>query len=76
MNNIEIIELLIDHDTRIRMDEHKITMNVLGFFDENFYHNHITDSEKGTCLKYGVQIGIGHLDGKSIALGVMDFTFM
>nr|ATL58118.1 acetyl-CoA carboxylase carboxyltransferase beta subunit [Azolla mexicana]ATL58212.1 acetyl-CoA carboxylase carboxyltransferase beta subunit [Azolla microphylla] len=76
MNSIERIELLIDRDTWIPMDEDTTATDVLGFSDEDFYHNRITNSQEETGLTDAVQTGIGHLDGKSIALGVMDFSFM
>ena len=76
MNNIGRIELLIDHDTWIPMDKDKITTDVLGFSDDNFLHNRITNSQEETSLPYAVQTDIGHLDGKSIGLGVMEFSFM
>jgi acetyl-CoA carboxylase carboxyl transferase subunit beta len=76
MNSIERIELLIDCDTWIPMDEDTTAIDVLGFSDEDFYHNRIVNSQEDTGLTDAVQTGIGHLDGKSIAIGVMDFSFM
>ena len=43
-----IFELLIDRDSWIPMDEDMTTTTVLGFFDEDFYHNRITNSQEET----------------------------
>lgn len=76
MNSMERIELLIDRDTWIPMDEDMTAKDVLGFSDEDSYQNRITTSQEKTGLTDAVQTGIGYLNGKPIALGVMDFHFM
>nr|YP_010192087.1 acetyl-CoA carboxylase, carboxyl transferase subunit beta [Alsophila denticulata]QZN05729.1 acetyl-CoA carboxylase, carboxyl transferase subunit beta [Alsophila denticulata] len=76
MNSMERIELPIDRDTWIPMDEDTTAKDVLGFSDEDSYQNRITTSQEKTGLTDAVQTGIGYLNGKPIALGVMDFHFM
>nr|YP_009514490.1 acetyl-CoA carboxylase, carboxyl transferase subunit beta [Lygodium microphyllum]AXG76087.1 acetyl-CoA carboxylase, carboxyl transferase subunit beta [Lygodium microphyllum] len=76
MTSTERTEPLIDSETWIPMDENMTAKDVLGFSDEDSHQDRITGSQEKTGLTDAVQTGMGYLNGRPIALGVMDFQFM
>jgi acetyl-CoA carboxylase carboxyl transferase subunit beta len=67
---------LIDPGTWMPMDEDVVACDPLQFRDRKPYRDRLRDYQEKTGLPDAVQTGVGQLDGRSLALGVMDFRFM
>nr|YP_010444745.1 acetyl-CoA carboxylase carboxyltransferase beta subunit [Schizaea fistulosa]UTJ90245.1 acetyl-CoA carboxylase carboxyltransferase beta subunit [Schizaea fistulosa] len=76
MTSTERIEPLIDRETRIPLDEDMTARDILDLSDEDSYQSRITTLQENTGSTDAVQTGIGRLNGKTIALGVMDLQSM
>ncbi|RLD16843.1 MAG: acetyl-CoA carboxylase carboxyl transferase subunit beta [Caldiserica bacterium] len=48
----------------------------LGFYDTKPYKERLKEARKKSGLSEAVKVGIGKIDGKQVALGVLDFNFM
>lgn len=72
----ERIHQLTDANTWIPIDEQIRPTDPLKFRDRKSYSDRLREYQDKTKLADAVQTGIGKLDGLSIGLGVMDFSFM
>ena len=70
------IELLADCGTFQELYDQFQPTDPLQFVDSEPYPERIQKAQAKTKRKEAVVVGIGKLDGKSIALGVLDFSFM
>ncbi len=70
------IEQLIDAGTWTPIDAQLVSCDPLKFKDRKPYSDRLKDYQDKTGLSDAVQTGIGKIDGLSVALGVMDFSFM
>lgn len=72
----ERIRQLIDGHTWNPLDTHIHPEDPLKFRDRKAYVDRLRDMQSKTHLIDAVQTGLGHIDGLSVALAVMDFRFM
>jgi acetyl-CoA carboxylase carboxyl transferase subunit beta len=70
------VELLIDEGTFEEMHQDLIALDPLKFVDSESYADRIEQAMKKTGRKEAAIVGTGLVEGKKIALGVLDFTFM
>lgn len=70
------VELLIDEGTFEEMHQDLTALDPLKFVDSEPYADRIQQAMKKTGRKEAAIVGTGLVDGKKIALGVLDFTFM
>jgi len=70
------IKILVDEDTFEEMDVSLSSVDPLKFKDRKRYTDRLKDAEKRTGKRSAIQTGIGRMDGKCVALGVMDFGFI
>lgn len=70
------IRQLIDANTWMPIDEDVRPTDPLKFRDRKSYSDRLRETQKHTGLVDAVQTGIGNMEGKPVALGVMDFRFM
>jgi acetyl-CoA carboxylase carboxyl transferase subunit beta len=72
----ERIHQLIDANTWMPMDANLRPTDPLQFRDRKSYRDRLRETQDKIGLADGVQTGVGQIEGKPIALGVMDFRFM
>ena len=72
----ERLRLLLDPDSFEPLDSELSPVDPLGFKDRRAYADRIKDTQRTTGLRDAVICGVGRLDGRAIAVGVMDFRFM
>lgn len=76
MSSTERIDLLIDPGSWAPLDENMMSLDTLGFIDEENYCDRLIEYQNRTGMTDAVQTGTGKLYGVPVALGVMDFQFM
>eukprot|EP00252_Welwitschia_mirabilis_P022567 TRINITY_DN6139_c0_g1_i2.p1 TRINITY_DN6139_c0_g1~~TRINITY_DN6139_c0_g1_i2.p1 ORF type:complete len:367 (-),score=44.41 TRINITY_DN6139_c0_g1_i2:221-1321(-) len=77
MSSSDRIDLLIDQGTWKPLDEDMYAMDILQFsLEEETYNDHISSYQLRTGLTDAIQTGTGLLNGRPVALAVMDFQFM
>ena len=72
----ERIHQLIDANTWMPMDANLRPTDPLQFRDRKSYRDRLRETQDKIALPDAVQTGVGQIEGKPIALGVMDFRFM
>ncbi len=72
----EYISFLLDKNSFSEMDKKMISADPLDFADTQKYSDRIKSSIKKTKLNDAVKTGTGKIDGKKIAIAVMDFKFI
>ena len=72
----ERIQQLIDANTWMPMDANLRPTDPLQFRDRKSYRDRLRETQDKIALADAVQTGVGQIEGKPIALGVMDFRFM
>jgi acetyl-CoA carboxylase carboxyl transferase subunit beta len=72
----DYVRLLIDEGTWEPMDTQLKSIDPLKFSAKKKYSNSLADAERNTGSVSGVQSGVGYLDGRKVALAVMDFRFI
>ncbi len=72
----ERIQHLIDSNTWMPINAEVRSTDPLKFFDRKAYSDRLQEYQRKTGLVDAVQTGIGNIETKSVALGVMDFRFM
>ncbi len=70
------LELLIDKDTFVPMNEEIGSYDILHFANDGSYGEKLEESRRKTGLNEAVVFGFGRLNGRSVAMAVMDFRFM
>ena len=76
ISSIERIKSLADAETFEEMDPDLISVDILEFKGVASYTDKLAAYKKRTGLKDAVVTGIAKLDGKPLALGVMNFAFL
>ncbi len=72
----EYISFLLDKNSFSEMDRKMISADPLDFADTQKYSDRIKSSIKKTKLNDSVKTATGKIDGKKIAIAVMDFKFI
>ena len=72
----EYIKLLVDEGTWQVMDTGLRSVDPLKFSAKKKYRDSLVDAEKNTGSASGVVSGTGEIQGRSVAMGVMDFRFI
>lgn len=70
------IELLTDEGSFKLMGQELGSVNPLEFHDKMSYKDRLEKAYEKTGLKDGTLCGLGKINGKDVALGVMNFQFM
>ena len=70
------IALLIDHGTFIERDAGLQSTDPLGFVDQKTYPDRVAAAQLATGMRDAAIWGTGSLDGRPVAICVMDFGFM
>ena len=70
------LELLIDKDTFEPMDEGLKSFDILSFANDGSYEEKLEESCRKTGMNEAVVCGTGKLNGRAVAIAVMDFRFM
>ena len=72
----EYIKLLVDEGTWQVMDSNLRSVDPLKFSAKKKYRDSLVDAEKNTGSASGVVSGTGEIQGRKVAMGVMDFRFI
>jgi acetyl-CoA carboxylase carboxyl transferase subunit beta len=72
----ERVELLIDRETFYEWDHDLSSADPLEFNDGRSYHDRLKNLWKKTRRYDAIITGAGLLEGRAVALGVLDFTWM
>jgi acetyl-CoA carboxylase carboxyl transferase subunit beta len=72
----ERLDLLIDEGTFKILGENLGTTDPLNFTDKKSYKQRLAEAESRTGLKDGTFVGIGKINGREMAISVMNFAFM
>lgn len=72
----ERVNLLVDDGTFVELYENMTSQDPLNFVDLKPYKDRLKEAREKTGRNSAIITGIGLLDGKNIALGVMDFSFL
>jgi acetyl-CoA carboxylase carboxyl transferase subunit beta len=70
------LELLLDHGTFRELDAGLVSLDPLGFVDQKTYPDRVAAAQLATGLRDAAVWGIGAIEGRAIAICVMDFGFM
>jgi acetyl-CoA carboxylase carboxyl transferase subunit beta len=70
------IEILLDKGTFIEQAKDYSSMNPLEFKDKHLYSDRLVKAKNNTGRKDGTICGVGKIDGREVAIAVMDFHFM
>jgi acetyl-CoA carboxylase carboxyl transferase subunit beta len=70
------LDLLLDHGSFEERDEGLQSVDPLGFVDQKSYPDRITAAQAATGLRDAAIWGFGRIDGRAVAICVMDFAFM
>jgi acetyl-CoA carboxylase carboxyl transferase subunit beta len=72
----EYIEILLDRGSFVEHAADLISTDPLNFVDEKPYTARLAKGMRDTGLNDAIRIGTGAIDGKELALAVMDFSFI
>ncbi len=72
----EYVKILVDAGTWEPMDTTLRSVDPLKFTAKKKYRDSLADAEKNTGSTSGVLSGTGEIQGREVALGVMDFRFI
>ena len=72
----EYFEILFDNNAFTELDEDLISADPLAFTDTKKYPDRISATQKKTNLKDAVRTAHGTINGLSITIGCMDFSFI
>jgi len=70
------LDLLLDPDTFVERDAGLESVDPLTFVDQKPYPDRLAAAQLATGLRDALVWGTGALDGRRVAIGVMDFAFM
>jgi acetyl-CoA carboxylase carboxyl transferase subunit beta len=76
INSQKYREILLDAGTFNELNPDMTSVDVLGFTDKKAYAERIVESRKKSGLKEAVITGIGLLNRRQVAIGIMDFDYM
>lgn len=72
----ERLRLLVDPGTFVEIDPHLSSLDPLGFSDEEGYAAKLKRVQKESETTEAIITGEAHIEGKRVALGVMNYRFM
>ena len=72
----ERIEITADEDSFMEMDSDMVSVDILNFYDLKTYPDRLSEAMEKTGLNEAIITGEAELQGRGIAIGVMDFSFM
>ena len=72
----EYLSILIDEETFDEMDRKMQSTDPLAFKDSKEYRVRIKESIKKTGLNDAIRTGVGKINGISVVIGIMDFSFI
>jgi len=72
----EYISIILDDTTFIEIDRELTSSDPLHFKDTKKYTDRIKDAHKKTALSSAIITGVGFIDRRKVAVGVMDFSFL
>jgi len=72
----ERIDITVDRDSFTELDSDMVSVDILKFYDLKTYPDRLREAMEKTGLREAIITGEAAIEGKSIALGVMDFSFM
>jgi acetyl-CoA carboxylase carboxyl transferase subunit beta len=72
----EYFQILLDEGLEHEIAAELRPADPLGFVDSKPYPARVAEAERKTHLKEAVRVGTGHLDARSVVLGVMDFAYV
>ena len=76
VSGIQRIHVLLDEGSFVEMYTQFKPMDALKFVDTESYQNRIDKAQEKTGRDDAVIVGTGNVNGKKIAIGVLDFGFM
>jgi acetyl-CoA carboxylase carboxyl transferase subunit beta len=72
----EYIRILLDQDSFKETEKKMRSADPLDFEDTKKYSERIKENIKKTRLQDAIKTGVGKIDGKDVAFGCMDFSFI
>ena len=72
----EYFEILFDNNFYKELDENLSSSDPLNFKDRKSYKNRLSSSKKSTGLNDAIRTGVGKINGLSIIICCMDFSFI
>ncbi|HET6401295.1 MAG TPA: acetyl-CoA carboxylase, carboxyltransferase subunit beta [Candidatus Kapabacteria bacterium] len=72
----EYFEILLDDGLEEEIAAELRPADPLGFVDSKPYPARVAEAERKTHLKEAMRVGLGHLDTRPVAIGVMDFAYV
>ncbi len=72
----ERIRLIVHPDSFVEMDGGMESVDILGFTGVHRYVDRLEKYRKSTGLKDAIVTGVAKIEGRPVALGVMDFGFL
>lgn len=70
------VDLLIDSDSFVELFTHIKPVDSLGFVDTETYPSRLNAAQEKTKRDDAICVGTGQINGREVALGVLDFSFM
>ena len=72
----EYFRILLDEGLEEEIAAELRPADSLEFVDSKPYRARIAEAERKTHLKEAIRVGVGHLDARPVAIGVMDFAYV
>lgn len=76
LSGMQRVHLLIDEGTFTELYTEYEPVDALDFVDSESYLKRIQEAQKKSGRKDAVIVGTGAIEGKKVAIGVLDFSFM
>lgn len=76
IGSAEYIQVLLDHDSFKETERKMRSADPLNFFDTKKYTDRVASAIKSTGLFDAIRTGTGKMEGREVALAVMDFKFI
>ena len=70
------IEMLVDEDSFEEVDSELESVDVINFAGSGVYEEKLRQAKEKSGMKSAIACGLGSIDGRTVALGAMDFRFM
>lgn len=72
----ERIDITADKDSFMELDANMVSVDVLRFYDLKTYPDRLKEAREKTGLNEAIITGEARIENDSVAIGVMDFSFM
>lgn len=76
MSSADRLQLLLDEGSFKEVGADLVSQDPLKFVDKSSYQDRLTKAQKNTGKKDGTVCGVGKINGKDVAIAIMDFHFM